>query len=98
MRVYLADTAGFCMGVKRAVNLGLELAMKQEGSIYTIGPLIHNPQTVDLLDRKGVRVIRDITEVDSGTILIRAHGVTPQEKQRIIDSGWNTSMPPALSS
>lgn len=87
MRILLADTAGFCMGVKRAVNLGLELAGKQRGDIYTIGPLIHNPQTVEMLERKGVKVIKDISEVRSGTVIIRAHGMTPDNKRRIEESG-----------
>ncbi len=87
MRIFIADTAGFCMGVKRAVNLALELVKKQKGDIYTIGPLIHNPQTVEMLERKGVKMIRDIDEVKSGTIIIRAHGMTPEKQQSIIDSG-----------
>jgi (E)-4-hydroxy-3-methyl-but-2-enyl pyrophosphate reductase len=91
MRIFLADTAGFCMGVKRAVNIGLELAARQKGGIYTIGPLIHNPQTVEMLELKGIKVIKDISEVKSGTIIIRAHGMTPESKKRIEGSGLGFS-------
>ncbi len=86
MRVFLADTAGFCMGVRRAVNLALKLTDKQTGGIYTIGPLIHNPQTIQMLESKGIAVINDISDVDSGTIIIRAHGMTPEKQQSIVDS------------
>ena len=75
------------MGVKRAVNIALELAGKQKGEIYTVGPLIHNPQAVEMLDMKGIKVIKDIREVKSGTIIIRAHGITPSEKSTIKQSG-----------
>jgi 4-hydroxy-3-methylbut-2-enyl diphosphate reductase IspH len=48
MSVILARTAGFCMGVKRAVDLVLDMAQRKgKESIYTYGPLIHNPQTVE---------------------------------------------------
>jgi len=87
MRVFLAETAGFCMGVKRAVNLALEVAGNGKGDIYTIGPLIHNPQTVEMLERKGIKVVEDISNIKSGTIIIRAHGMTPQKRREIIDSG-----------
>ena len=87
MRILLADTAGFCMGVKRAVNLALDLAGKREENIYTIGPLIHNPQTVEMLAKKGVKVVNAIEDVDCGTIIIRAHGITPEHKGQIMDSG-----------
>ena len=50
MEIKLAKTAGFCMGVRRAVDIVLEIAQHETGrSIYTYGPLIHNPQTIELL-------------------------------------------------
>ena len=55
MEIRLARTAGFCMGVKRAVDLVLDIAQhKGDEKIYTYGPLIHNPQTVDLLKQRGI--------------------------------------------
>ena len=86
MSIKLAETAGFCMGVKRAVDMVLELAQhKGRETIYTYGPLIHNPQTVDLLRKRGIIPVNCPEEIPEGTnaasIIIRAHGISPQERQ-----------------
>ncbi|MBU1569365.1 MAG: 4-hydroxy-3-methylbut-2-enyl diphosphate reductase, partial [Proteobacteria bacterium] len=47
MKIYIARTAGFCMGVRRAVEMALDIPRKQKGPIFTFGPLIHNPQVLD---------------------------------------------------
>lgn len=83
MRIYLAETAGFCMGVKRAVNIALETAKEKGKDIYTLGPLIHSPQTVERLQEKNIRVVEDIAGLTSGTIIIRAHGVGPEVREAI---------------
>lgn len=83
MRIYLAETAGFCMGVKRAVNIALETAKEKGKDIYTLGPLIHSPQTVEMLEEKNIRVVEDIEGLTSGTIIIRAHGVGPEVREAI---------------
>lgn len=83
MEVVLAKNAGFCMGVRRAVETTLEMVQKTKGEIATFGPLIHNPQVLELLEQQGVRIIEDIPEKASGTIIIRAHGVPPQKKRRL---------------
>ena len=57
-QVKLAKNSGFCMGVRRAMQMALEAAMKKNGPIYTYGPLIHNPQVLEILERKGVKAIR----------------------------------------
>lgn len=79
MEIVLAESLGFCMGVKRAVDLAYRALDKAEGQpVVTLGPLIHNAQEIDRLQRDGIGV----TEVEaipaSGTVVIRAHGVTPQ--------------------
>jgi len=85
MRIKIARKAGFCMGVRRAVNLVLRAIGKGIKPIYTYGPLIHNPQTLQLLEKLGVKVIKDPDEnVPSGSCVIRAHGVPPQEKTRLM--------------
>ena len=56
-RVKLAKNAGFCMGVRRAMDIALEALLKKEGPIYTYGPLIHNPQILELLEEKGVKIL-----------------------------------------
>lgn len=77
------------MGVRRAVELVLDAPQKHEGPINTFGPLIHNPQVLQLLEEKGIKAITDIPEKGTGTILIRAHGIPPEEKRRLKDVGFN---------
>lgn len=77
MEVYLADKAGFCFGVKRAISTAFEAAGK--GKVYCLGPLIHNPQEVERLREAGVRTVDDFASLDPGDyLIIRSHGVPPQ--------------------
>lgn len=86
MKVKLAKTAGFCMGVRRAMNIALDAANKKKGDLYTYGPIVHNPQAVQMLKEKGVAVITD-DSVSDATVIIRAHGVPPEERQKIKEAG-----------
>lgn len=76
MKIKVARTAGFCMGVRRAVNLTLDSVADRPQPVYTLGPLIHNPQVVDQLESRGVVKSDDIPA--SGTVIIRSHGVAPE--------------------
>ncbi|RJP81122.1 MAG: 4-hydroxy-3-methylbut-2-enyl diphosphate reductase [Desulfobacteraceae bacterium] len=76
------------MGVRRAVEMSLDASNSNQGPICSYGPLIHNPQVLALLEEKGIRVIREIPENGSGTILIRAHGVPPEIKKKLIAAGF----------
>ncbi|MBN1381103.1 MAG: 4-hydroxy-3-methylbut-2-enyl diphosphate reductase [Deltaproteobacteria bacterium] len=93
MEIRLARTAGFCMGVRRAVDLVLDIAQhKGKESIYTYGPLIHNPQTIELLKKRGIMPIDHIDDIEASdnnaaTIIIRAHGISPQEREKIKENG-----------
>jgi len=94
MVVRLAKKAGFCMGVRRALNLTLDCAYGRRrrsgthvGNIYTLGPLIHNPQVVALLRRCGVVPIGAPEDVRGGTVIVRAHGITPAMRARLRASG-----------
>ena len=82
MEVRLAKTAGFCFGVKRAVDTVYEQVEKSEGKqIYTYGPIIHNEEVVKDLRSKGVEVLKTIEELKSltdGTVIIRSHGVSKE--------------------
>ncbi len=81
MNITLAKTAGFCFGVNRAVNTVYELLSRGE-RVCTLGPIIHNPQLVDELSQKGVRIVSSPDEAKSGeTLVIRSHGV----EQSVID-------------
>ena len=78
MEIRLAKTAGFCFGVKRAVDTVYEQAEQARGPIYTYGPIVHNEQLVRELEEKGVRVLEGKEALESlgeGTVIIRAHGV-----------------------
>lgn len=73
--ITLAETAGFCFGVDRAVNLVYELVEKGE-QVCTLGPIIHNAQLVSDLESKGVKIINSVKECPHGhTIVVRTHGV-----------------------
>ncbi|HUU81635.1 MAG TPA: 4-hydroxy-3-methylbut-2-enyl diphosphate reductase [Acidobacteriota bacterium] len=89
MKVRLAGTAGFCMGVHRAMQIVLAEANKGEGPLLTLGPLIHNEQVLDLLASKGVQTVNDLNGIHAGTgrIVIRAHGIPPQDRQALRKSG-----------
>ena len=75
MNITLAETAGFCFGVNRAVKMVYDLLEAGE-KVCTLGPIIHNPQMVEELHQKGVRTVEDLSEVKEGeTLVIRSHGV-----------------------
>ncbi len=74
MKVKVADKSGMCYGVKRALEL-VEAESEISTEIATLGPLIHNPQVVDRLKSLGVRVVKSVDEVQSGTIVMPSHGV-----------------------
>ena len=79
-KVKVAKSAGFCFGVKRAIDMVYEEAAKG-GKVYTLGPVIHNEQVVSDLESKGVKVVDNIESLDAGqdtTVIIRSHGV-PEE-------------------
>ena len=77
MKVKTAKTAGFCFGVKRAVDKVYELIENGVSPIYTLGPIIHNEEVVSDFEKKGVTVITeaDIPKLHEGTVVIRSHGV-----------------------
>ncbi|MBQ4536355.1 MAG: 4-hydroxy-3-methylbut-2-enyl diphosphate reductase [Lachnospiraceae bacterium] len=94
MEVKLAECAGFCFGVKRAVDTVYE-QLKTGKTIYTYGPIVHNEEVVRDLEEKGVRVIENLEELrnmkgttegaeNAVTVIIRAHGV-PREVCSIIE-------------
>ncbi len=87
MKVILAKNAGFCMGVRRAVDTTLDMVDRDRQGIATLGPLIHNPQVLEMLSQRGVSIITDIPARCSGTVIIRAHGVPPSLKKRLEESG-----------
>ncbi len=76
------------MGVRRAVEMALDMPRRYKGPFFTFGPLIHNPQVLDLLKEKGISIVDEIPTRGSGTMLIRAHGVPPGVKKNLKNSGF----------
>lgn len=83
MKIIIARTAGFCWGVKRAMDKVLELRDNTDESISTFGPLIHNPQILDKLEKLGIKASEDIENLDSNYVVIRTHGIPPSERNHI---------------
>ena len=88
MKIVIAKMSGFCMGVRRAVEMVLDAPGRHPGPICTYGPLIHNPQVLDLLASKDIATIKELPVCGSGTVLIRAHGVPPETKKRLKAAGY----------
>jgi 4-hydroxy-3-methylbut-2-enyl diphosphate reductase len=83
MKVIIAKRAGFCFGVKRATQMAFEAAGKGSKT-YTLGPIIHSPQVVQKLEEMGVKVVKDLDNTNSGTIIIRSHGVLASEMDEAV--------------
>ena len=92
MEVRLAKTAGFCFGVRRAVDTVYEQVEQAEGPIYTYGPIVHNETVVQELEEKGVEVLNseeELKSLTSGTVIIRAHGVGEKVYDLLKQQGVN---------
>ncbi len=89
MEIKIAKKAGFCFGVKRAIDITFNLAKEGNTGIYTYGPLIHNPQVVEELQRKGINTVSNLNCPDIRTIIIRTHGVSPEVYAETSKMGYN---------
>jgi 4-hydroxy-3-methylbut-2-enyl diphosphate reductase len=93
MKILLAKDAGYCFGVRDAVNLAYDTA-KEHGEVYMLGTIVHNEKVVEDLSKSGTKVVDELVEVPSDKpILFRAHGTAPniwdkanQKKMNIIDA------------
>jgi len=91
-RILIARSAGFCFGVKRAIAIADETAGRgqdavHEGPIHSLGPIIHNPQAVERLEKKGIRVVGGVDEIACGKAIIRSHGVTRSDRAALEGKG-----------
>ncbi len=77
MKVSLAEYAGYCFGVKRAVDLAIKTSQSSKNDeVYTLGPLIHNDEAVKMLEEKNIFSVNDIKNIaENSYVIIRSHGV-----------------------
>lgn len=91
MPIHIAQHAGFCMGVRRAVKEALKAA-ETEADIVSVGELVHNPQVIEHLREKNIREVDDLSQTAGKTVLVRSHGVAlnvlqqlSQQSRKMID-------------
>jgi 4-hydroxy-3-methylbut-2-enyl diphosphate reductase len=86
VKVYLAEHAGYCFGVKKAVNTAEKTIKGSEGiNTYSLGPIVHNPQVVEKFNNEGLTVIENIDFIKEGKIIIRSHGIPRKVQENIQD-------------
>ena len=84
MKIIVAKNSGFCNGVRRSVDLANK-ASEKNIKTYTLGPLVHNPTQVKMLEKKGVSVVdeNEVLEIKNSQIVIRSHGVSENLKENL---------------
>ncbi len=85
MIIEIAENAGFCYGVMRAIDIA-NRALEKHSKLYSFGPIIHNPQVVEEYEKKGLKVVENIDKID-GPVLIRSHGVAPEIYEKLKEKG-----------
>jgi (E)-4-hydroxy-3-methyl-but-2-enyl pyrophosphate reductase len=83
MEILLAQHSGFCFGVKRAIQMAME-ASEHEQPIYTLGPLIHNPQMVEELKQHGIIPVENPEDLHDSTVIVRSHGISRSDKEILL--------------
>jgi 4-hydroxy-3-methylbut-2-enyl diphosphate reductase len=91
MEIKLAKSAGFCWGVKRAVNMAVEtLKSTKKGKVYCLGELIHNKREIERLKQLGMEFVEEVEQLKPGdTVIIRSHGVSPKVTELLKKKGVN---------
>ncbi len=80
--ILVAPNSGFCFGVRRAIEMA-EQTLSASGRVFSLGPLIHNPQVIDRLRRAGLEPVESVEEVTEGPVIIRSHGVQPEVLEQL---------------
>jgi 4-hydroxy-3-methylbut-2-en-1-yl diphosphate reductase len=83
LEVTISESAGFCWGVERALELALQAAEDAPGPVRSLGPLIHNPGVIADLERRGVNVVSEAEQASDGTVILRSHGVPREVKDEL---------------
>jgi 4-hydroxy-3-methylbut-2-en-1-yl diphosphate reductase len=86
LKIIVSDSAGFCWGVERALEMTLEAAEEAAAPVRTLGPLIHNPGVIAELQKRGVAVAHDPADCTRGTVILRSHGVSKEMRERLRES------------
>jgi 4-hydroxy-3-methylbut-2-enyl diphosphate reductase len=86
MKVLVADTLGFCPGVRNAIKIARDILCEKD-RIYSLGPIIHNEDVVNQLAESGLEPVDDISDIKDGTVLIRSHGATREQIEKIKSQG-----------
>lgn len=73
--IHVAEHAGYCFGVRRALDMATEYLSKHDGKAYSLGPIIHNPKVVEEFRKRGLVPVDSLDEVEDGVLLLRSHGV-----------------------
>jgi len=89
VEILIAEHAGFCFGVKRAVKLAEESLKESKSRIFTLGPIIHNPQEVNRLKNLGVYPSNGEDFKEGDTVIIRSHGIPPEKEEELKKKGLN---------
>ncbi len=87
IKIIKAKRAGFCFGVKRAVDMAFSTTNKG-GGVYTLGPIIHNPQVIEKLCSEGIMLTDDIDSPEIETLIIRTHGVPCDMSERLAEKKY----------
>ncbi|MDD3719157.1 MAG: 4-hydroxy-3-methylbut-2-enyl diphosphate reductase [Actinomycetota bacterium] len=95
MEITVAKYAGFCPGVRRAINMADEALRVAEGNVYTLGPIIHNPQVVEDLQKRGMNILPDDPDalqdyyLAGCSVVVRSHGIPPKLTEFLLERGAN---------
>ena len=96
MKVIVAESCGFCPGVKNAINIA-EKILTKENNVYSLGPIIHNKDMVEQLARAGLKTVNNVEQIPPGTdfgepsqtVLIRSHGAAPEQIAKLKEKKLN---------
>src|SRR5437867_812628 len=88
-KIVLAEVAGYCFGVRRAVEMAEGERQRRSGRLLTLGPLIHNEQVTERMNAVGIESASTLEAVDQGTVILSAHGVSPSVRMEVRERGLN---------
>ena len=93
-QIVLADVAGFCFGVRRAVQITEKARAERFGKLTTLGMLVHNEQVISRMRQEGVENAPTLEEIGEGTVVLSAHGVAPSVLKQVNNKDWILWMSP----